>query len=1039
MFAYLIRQSLTHRIFVSFGAVALIVIGSIQLWHTPVDALPEIDRSVVWIITESTGLSPEEVERRISFPLETAMMGVRGVEKVRSKSGTSLSIVSVAFAMNTDIFRARQMVVERLAQVRHQLPANVRPELGPLASVVGEILRIGLTIDDGDMMALRDATDWLIRPRLLAIPGVSQVIVYGGEVRQLRVTPDPRRLDFYGIGVDQIERALAAYNSNTGGGSVDQYGRRFQIVNLGRAQNSEALLEGARDVVVGNAHGRPISLREVATVSFAPRVKQGDGGFMGQLAVGMNVLRQPGVNTLELTRHVKKALLDLRPFLPPGVHVDNIFFEQAEYIEESIANLTEVIIAAAVIVIVVLSAFLLNSRTTIISLTAIPISLLITVLVFRLLHQTINTMTLGGLAIAIGELVDDAVVGVENIFRRLRLNRQHGDPLAALQVISDATVEVRSAIFYATVIVLLVLFPLFALPGLEGLMFKPMAIAYIVSIVASLFTSITLTPVLAYYLLPRMKRMAHRDAGLVRLLKRQNTRLLAWGFDHWKTVAGVAVAAVSVASVDLTYLPRAALPPLNEGTHLVQFTFLPGMSLAQSNELAMTAEKLILEVPEVKVVGHRTGRAEHDLDADPVYHFEIVVRVGTSQRPRSEIVEDIRKRVRVVPAVVNVTAPITDRIESIMGGFPAQLAVKLFGPDLDNLVKLADQLRGRLTKVGGLTDLRLETQARIPQLRIRINPDAARLYGITPAALTRTLETLSAGRVVSEVVEASRRYDVVIRLNDVDRTTAGLRSLLIDTPAGRIPLHQLAELTDTDGPNEIVRDNGQRRIAILANTDGSDMAAITAGIKREIVRLNLPPGYFFSIEGDYKEQKAAMMQIGVLSLGSLILIFAILYSRYNSTVLTLIIMANVPLALVGSVVALRLTGGTLSLASAIGFITLAGISTRNGILKISHYINLVLHEGETFGRAMIVRGSLERMTPVLMTALCAGLALIPIMVGSAGAGKEILSPVAVVIFGGLISATLLDAVLTPVLFLKLGAKPLARLQAHWIGRSSEAY
>jgi CzcA family heavy metal efflux pump len=1039
MFAYLIRQSLTHRIFVLAVALILVIVGAVQMRQVPVDILPEIDRSIVSILTEAGGLSAEEVERRVSFPIETAMTGLKGVERVRSRSSPSLSIVSVSFALGTDIYRNRQLVAERLTGVQGQLPGNLTPELAPMSSAVGQILRIAMTSDTGDMMALRDIADWVVRPRILGIPGVAQVVTAGGEVRQLRITPDPRLLDFFGIPIGQLEQAFAGFNSNTGGDAIDQSGRRSVIVNLGRAPNIEALLESARDLVVGNTQGRPILLRQVASVSFAPRAKVGDAGFMGKRAVVLFVMRQPGVNALDLTRIVKQTVVELQPFLPPGMHSD-ILLEQAKYVERSIANLTEVVIEAIAIVAILLFAFLLNFRTTAISLAAIPVSLLITMLVFWLMGMTINTMTLGGLAIAVGELVDDAVVGVENTYRRLRQNREKEQPLPALRVIADATVEVRSGIFYATVIMLSVFFPLFFLPGVEGLMFQPLAVAYVTSIFASLVTSVTLTPVLAYYLLPQSKRMDRGDGGLVRFLKRQNERLLLWAFDHWRSVATVAVVAVTVAALDVAYLPRAYLPPLIEGTYQVELLFKPGFSLPRSMEMATLAERLLLQIPEVTTVGHRTGRAERDLDADPVNVNDVVVGVRPSGRSEAEVLQDIRKQVGLLPGTFFVTAPIADRINSVSTGINAPLAVKVFGQDLDTMMKLADELRGRLTRVPGLTDVKLETQARVPAVRVRINPKAVQRYGATSSDLTRALETLVAGRVVAEIIEETRRYDVLVRLDDADRTSTGLRNLLIDTPLGRVPLHEVTEIADSDSPDEIIRDNGHRRIAILINTNGSDMTAITRHVEAQIAQLKVPAGYYLSIEGNYKEQQAAMTRIGILSLVSIVLVFAILYSRYNSTVLSLIILANVPLALVGSVFALRLTGGSLSLATAIGFITLAGISTRNGILKISHYINLVLHEGESFGTKMIVRGSLERMTPVLMTALSAGLALVPIMVNGAGAGTEILAPVAVVIFGGLISATLLDAVLTPVLFLRFGAKPLSRLHGQWAsGQTSEAY
>ncbi len=1040
MFAYLIRRSLSHRVLILCGTGLLFIGGALGLQRVPVDVLPEIDRSTVSIITEGEGLAPEEIERRVTFPIETSMSGLNSVARVRSISSSSLSIVNVDFELGTDTYRNRQLVAERLAQAREMLPNNVTPEMAPISSVMGEILIIAMTSDTGDMMALRDFSDWYLRPRLMAIPGISQVLPMGGDVRQLRITPDPRKLDFLNVTVDQLEQALTAYNTNTGGDSVDQYGRRFLIMNLGRTREPEAVIAGARDLVVAYRDGRPVLLRQLAGVGFEPRVKQGDAGLMGKPAVQLRVHKQPGVNTLALTRRVEQALVEMRPFFPQGIRADKIVFEQAKFIEHSIATLQRVLLESAAVVAVVLFAFLLNFRTTVISLTAIPISICITILVFWLGGLTINTMTLGGLAIATGELVDDAVVGVENTFRRLRLNRALAEPLPALRVIADATVEVRSGIFYATLIVLLVFFPLFALPGIEGLMFAPLAITYIVSIFASLITSITLTPVLAYYLLPQMKQMRHGDSALIAWLKRQNARLLNWAFEHQPGLIATALAGVVVAAVTVSYLPRAFLPPLNEGMYMIELTYRPGISLIQSNRMGAAAEKLLLGVPEVQSVARRTGRAELDLHADGIYETNIDVDLRSSQRKLSVVLQDIRDHLSGMPGALHIGQPLTHRLNLLMTGLPSQLAVKVYGPDLDTLGKLAEGLRGRLGHVPGLTDLKVQTQARIPQLRVRIDPDAARLYGVTSAQLTRLLETLAAGRVTSEVVDENRRYDVFIRLDDADRTSDALRLLLIDTPFGHVPLQQLADIRDSDGPNQIVRDNGLRRVAILANTDGTDMAAIARGIEQQAARMSLPAGYFVSVEGNYAAQQAATKRIAVLSLVSLMLIFAILYTRYNSTALALIVIFNVPLALIGSVLGLWLAGGTLSLATMIGFITLAGISTRNGILKISHYINLVLNEGETFGRAMIVRGSLERMTPVLMTTLSAGCALIPLMLNGDQPGKEILSPVALVIFGGLIGATLLDAVLTPVLFLRFGEKPLRALaEQHETGLGSEAY
>src|SRR5260221_7319894 len=826
MFAFLIRQSLAQRTFVLCGTLVLIIMGMVEVQNVPVDVLPEIDRTTVSIITEGEGLAPEEVERRVTFPIETAMTGLKGVDRVRSISSSGLSIVFIDFALNTDIYRDRQLVAENLALARQQLPATVTPEMGPISSVMGEILLIAATSDTGDMMALRDTADWFIRPRLMAIPGVSQVLVRGGDARQLRITPDPRRLDFYDVTIDQIEQALTSYNSNTGGDSVEQFGRRFTIMNVGRTRDGDDLLNEARNLVVTNHGGRPVLLNQVATVNFEARIKQGDAGFNGKQAVIIHVQKQPGVNTLQLTHDVEKALANLQPFLPKGIHADTPVFEQARFIETSVSNLKHVIVEAVIVVAVILFAFLLNVRTTVVSLTAIPVSLLITVLVFSFAGMTINTMTLGGLAIATGELVDDAVVGVENIYRRLRLNRRLASPRPALRVIADATVEVRSGIFYATLIVLLVFFPMFALPGIEGLMFTPLATTYIVSILASLVTSVTLTPVLAYYLLRNSNLMDHGDSRLVRFLKRQNERLLIWAFDHRATVIGSAAVAVAIAGIGVGNLPRTFLPPLNEGMYMVELAFRPGISLAQANKMGSAAERLMLEVPEVKTVGRRTGRAQIDLHAQGVYQTEMDVELNPSKRSVAEILQDLLDHLTGLPGSIYIGQPLTHRINFAMSGLPSQLGVKIFGEDLDTLVKLGDELRGRLSHVPGLTDVKIETQFRIPQLRVQVRPDAARLYGITPAQLTRTLETLTAGRVVSEVIDENRRYEVIIRLDDRDRTNIGLRDLLIDTPLGRVPLHQLANVSDTDGPNEIIRDNSQRRIAVLANTDGSELAGI---------------------------------------------------------------------------------------------------------------------------------------------------------------------------------------------------------------------
>ena len=751
---------------------------------------------------------------------------------------------------------------------------------------------------------------------------------------------------------------------------------------------------------------------------------------MGKPAVIVSVEKQPHVDTIRLTRDIEQALKEMAPSLPAGVRADQILFRQADFIENSIRNVRTVLLEAVVAVAIVLFAFLLNWRTTAISLTAIPVSILATAVIFHLAGLSINTMTLGGLAIAIGELVDDAVVDVENIFRRLRENRAAGSPRSVVEVIVSASLEVRSGIVYATMIIVLVFVPLFALSGVEGRLFTPLGQAYIISILASLVVSMTVTPVMAYYMLPSLRRLDAHDGALVRVLKRGNRALLASAFARPRLLmigAGLAVIAAGIAALAL---PRAFLPPFNEGTFTVNVVFDPGISLGELNRVGLIAERLLLDVPEVKSVGRRTGRAELDEHAEGVHSSEIEIDLKPSARSKAEIAADIRSRLAVLPVSVNVGQPISHRLDHMLSGVRAELVLKIFGDDLDQLRIIAEGLRGKLAGIPGLVDLQVEKQVRIPQLEIRVDYARAALYGVQPAAMVEQLSRLSNGRAVSRVVDGYRRFDVTMRLPNHLRTTQRLGDLLIETPSGWIPARQIAEINETEGPNQIARENSRRRIVVLANAaGGADMAEIVARIREQLAAAHLPEGYFARLEGTFQAQEEASRTIAALSLLSLALIFAILYTRYRSPVLVLIIMGSVPLALIGSVAALWIAGQPLSVASMIGFITLTGITARNGILKISHYINLAIHERIPFGPDLVVRGSLERLTPVLMTALSAGVALVPLLIDAAMPGKEILHPVAVTIFGGLVSATLLDTLLTPVLFLRFGEKPLERILA----------
>ena len=1026
MFTFIVDASLKSRLLVLAAAVVLVVYGSFVLPRLPVDVFPDLNRPTVVLMSEAEGLAPQEVEQLVTYPIETAMGGIPGAVRVRSTSGVGLSIVYIEFGWDAEIYRARQQVAERLAGVQGRLPHGVQVQMGPISSIMGEIMLVAITGPSVSPMDLREIADFVIRPQLLTIPGVAQVIPIGGEVRQYRVAPDPVMMSRLEIPIGELEAAIRRFGANTGGGFVDQHSREYLIRNIGLTDRIEDL----GNLVVATRQGHGILLRQVARVDFAPRVKRGDAGYMGNPAVIVGIQKQPTADTITLTRAIETQLASIQKTLPQGVTADKVQFRQATFIETSIANVQRVLVEAALVVAVVLFLFLMNVRATAISLTAIPISILMTVLVFKAFGLSINTMTLGGVAIAIGALVDDAVVAVENILRRLKENSAKPEPLPALAVIARASEEVRSGILYATLIIILVFVPLFALSGIEGRLFVPLGVAYIVSTLASLLTSITVTPVLCYYLLAARGGHGVGDSRLVRVLKAGNTRLLQWAFRRPGFVGAVIALGVASAAIGAVLLPRTFLPAFNEGTILVNLQYNPGISLAESNRLGAIAEQLLLDIPEVRSLGRRTGRAELDEHAEGVHTTEIDVDLARSERPKEEVFNEVRARLSVLPVSIGIGQPIAHRLDHMLSGVQAQIAVKIFGADLDALRASAERLRSRLQAVPGLVDLRVEKQVLIPQLKVTPDYERSALYGITPASLTEALEGLSSGRVVSQIAEGNRRFDVVMRLSDDNRSTTGLQDLLVSTPNGFVPLRLLAKVEEGDGPNQIQRENGQRRIVVQANGDGRrDMAAIIADVRRIVAATDLPSGYTTLLEGSFSAQEEAAFVIGILSLVSLALIFMVLYQRYQSAVLTLIILTNIPLALIGSVVALWLAGQPLSVASMIGFITLAGIAARNGILKISHYINLALNEGETFGTALVMRGSLERLSPVLMTALCAGLALVPLLFGAGEPGREILHPVAVTIFGGLVSSTLLDTLLTPILFLKFGRKPLESILA----------
>ena len=1027
MFNWIVRFSLANRLFVLAAAIILVAYGTLMAARTPVDVFPDLNKPLVTVLTEAGGMAPEEVEQLVSFPIETSLNGMPGVTRVRSISGVGLSIVYAEFDWGTDIYRNRQLVSERLTLVKEQLPDGISPIMGPVSSIMGEIMLIALPVDvsKASPMQAREYADFVLRPRLLSIPGVSQVIPIGGDVRQLRVEPDTARMAQFNVTLDQIEASVRGFASNTSGGFIDLNSREYLIRNLGRTNR----LEDVRELAVAFRKGSPVLLEQVASVRYAPAFKRGDAGMNGKPAVILSVQKQPAADTVKLTRDIETALKELKQGLPAGLSAPEVLFRQADFIEASIDNVVEALRDGAILVAIILFAFLLNLRTTAISLIAIPLSLAVTAGVFHLLGQSINVMTLGGLAIAIGELVDDAVVDVENILRRLKQRGTGEDAPSVMQVIWRASVEVRSGIVYATVIVVLVFVPLFALPGIEGRLFAPLGIAYIVSILASMLVSMTVTPALAYYLLPNMKQLGHGDSPVVRRLKAWDTRILEWSFPRAKVILAFAALAVIAAASTVPFFPKAFLPPFNEGSLVIGMTFTPGTSLGEANRMGALAETLIREVPEVRKVGRRTGRAELDEHAEGVHSAEIDVDLKRSDRHREQVMADLRSRLGVIPASVAMGQPISHRLDHLLSGVRAQIALKIYGDDLDTLRGLAEGLRGKLADVPGLVDLSVERQVLIPQIKVRVDYRKAAQYGLAPGQVLKALETLSEGNRMAQVVDGPRRFDLMVRLPDANRSPQDLSRIMLDSPGGRIPLSAIAAVDESDGPNQIGRENGRRRIVVYANTDGSDMSRIIADVRKAIAATQLPGSYFISIEGQFQAQEQATRLITGLSLVSLAMVFLVLYSRYRSGVLALVIMGNIPFALIGSVIAMWIAGVSLSVASMVGFITLAGIATRNGILKVSHYINLCKLEGETFGTPMIVRGSLERLTPVLMTALVAAFALVPLLLAADAPGKEILHPVAVVIFGGLVSSTILDSLLTPLIFWLVGRRPLETLVA----------
>ena len=1026
----IIRFSLANRLLVVALSALILVYGLLVVPRLDVDIFPDLNRPVVTIFAEAPGLAPEEVESLVTLPLETLVNGATNVQRVRSASAAGLALLFVEFDWDTDVYVDRQIVAERLQLGAGHLPEGVVPTIGPIASLMGEIMLVGIVSSSGrSPLEIRTVADWTLRPRLLSVPGVAQVTAIGGGVAQYQVLVRGDRLQQYGLSLTDVEAAVGAANLNTTGGYLINGPREFLVRNLGNV-SSLADLEQA---VITTRQGVPVTLKDVARVTMGAQVKRGDAGVNGKPGVILSIQKQPGASTTVLTAALDRAFDDLAASLPPDIQIDRTLFRQANFIESAIDNVQTALRDSTVIVAIVLFLFLLNLRTTAITLTAIPLSFFTSIIVMYWYGLSVNTMTLGGLAIAVGEVVDDAIVDVENVFRRLRENRLSPAPRPILRVVYEASSEVRNSIVFATIVVGLAFLPLFFLSGIEGRMFSSLGVAYLVSILASLVVSLTLTPVLCSYLFASVKAIrSETDSALVRFLKRLDLPVIRFGLRHAGAVVVGALVCFLIASSLFFAMGREFLPPFTEGTLTVNVSAPPGISLDASNAIGQAAEQSLLALPDVASTGRRTGRAELDDHAEGVHNTEIDVVLGPSQRSREQVLEGVRSSLASLQGVtLNVGQPISHRLDHILSGIQAQVAIKVFGPELDRLRATAKVIEEAIRQVPGVVDVAIEQQTLIPQIQVRIDRAAAARYGVQVAPTNQLLETALNGRVVSQAIDESKRIDLVVRLDEPFRgDIAALQGLLVDAPdGGKVPLSSVAQVSSGSGPNQILRENALRRIVVQCNTAGRDLGSVVTDIQRVVGEsVTLEPGYFIEYGGQFESQQQATRLIGLLSLISIVLMFGVLYGHFQSTRLALQVMASIPLAIVGGVIAIFLSGGTLSVASLVGFITLAGISARNSIMMLSHYLHLMRYEGETFNEQMIVRGSLERLVPVLMTGLTTGLALIPLAFSGGVAGSEILQPVAIVILGGLVTVTLLDQIFTPALFYAFGCPPVLRAE-----------
>lgn len=1015
----IISYSLHNRLLVLVCAMLLLVGGVYTAYHTDVDVFPDLNAPTVVIMTEAHGMAPEEVERLVTFPVETAVNGAMNVRRVRSSSTTGFSVVWVEVDWGTDIYKARQIVSEKLAIVGEELPQNIgKPTLGPQSSILGEILIIGMTSDTTSLLDMRTMADWTIRPRLLSTGGVAQVAVLGGDIKEYQILLDPARMKHYGIGLDQVLSVCRQMNQNANGGVLYEYDNEYIIRGVLSTNKAEEIAKG---VVAMTPDNIPVLLENIATVKIGGKSpKLGLASEKGKPAVLITVTKQPNTSTIDLTEKLDRIVADLQKNMPADVHISTDIFRQSRFIESSINNVKNSLFEGSFFVIVVLFLFLMNIRTTVISLIALPLSLLVSILSLHYMGLTINTMSLGGMAIAIGSLVDDAIVDVENVYKRLRENRllPAGEQRSTLEVVYDASREVRMPILNSTLIIVVSFVPLFFLTGMEGRMLIPLGIAFIVALFASTVVALTLTPVLCSYMLDRKGEKPTQDAWIARKLRVLYKVALTYAVEHKKVVLGSTFAVFLVALGLFFTLGRSFLPGFNEGSFTINVSTLPGISLEESDKIGQRAEELLMQVPEIQTVARKTGRAELDEHALGVNVSEIEAPFELKKRPREEVMDDVREKLSTIKgANIEIGQPISHRIDAMLSGTEANIAIKLFGTDLNQLFLIGNQIKDAVNGVPGLVDLKVEQQIERPQLTITPKREILAKYGIPLPEFQEYINVMLGGEVVSQVYDDGKTFDLTVKTSDESRATMDdIRNLMIDAQGEKIPFSYVADIRSAAGPNTINRENVQRKIVVSGNVSGRDLRGVVNDIQKSVnEKIQLPEGYHVEYGGQFESEQAASRTLLLTSFMSLLVIFLLIYNEFKDVRESGVVMLNLPLALIGGVFILCLTSGEISIPAIIGFISLFGIATRNGMLLISHYTQL-RSEGKPLGEA-VIQGSLDRLNPILMTALSSALALIPLAINGDLPGNEIQSPMATVILGGLLSSTFLNGFIIPIIYL----------------------